>query len=355
MLALITLMVVFYPQQFSQNGGAAGQKRGARRIARPGAARKPATDYSRFSHATKKHQGGCDTCHKVPTANWPKAGDLPDVAAFPDVADFPEHDSCVRCHRAQFFKGAKPVICSVCHTKTSPRDDARLSFRKPSRPWQFRIEFPHDKHQDVIAAQRSGPKFGQMVGASLVKSAHALDEKTKKYNNCEICHANNTSAPVAPATGWIDGYTPPVDTFKTAPDNHASCFNCHWTRQKPTRDNCTGCHKLATAPYVPAASPERKSMKWRHEGGGEKNGHAVPPTECTVCHINITKAGTLRGLKPDVPIFPSCATSSCHQKVLGEELNNYNKAPGSFKCVKCHTSDFGTKKPPNSHKMALLG
>ncbi len=96
-------------------------------------------------------------------------------------------------------------------------------------------------------------------------------------------------------------------------------------------------------------------MKFRHEGGGEKRSHAVPPTECTVCHINITKAFTLRGLKPDVPIFPSCAASSCHQNVLNEELNKYNKAPGSFKCVKCHTSDVGGKKPPNSHVLAAAG
>jgi hypothetical protein len=355
LLALIALIFVCYPQQFSQSGGASGQKRRPRRITRPGASRKAAIDYSRFSHGTKEHQEGCGTCHKAPTANWQKAIDFPEAGAFPDAADFPAHDSCIRCHRAQFFRGAQPVICSVCHTKTSPRDDARSSFRKPISPWEFRIEFPHDKHQDVIASLHSTPKFGGIIGASFVKSAYALDEKKKKYNNCEICHATNAKEPVAPAGGWVDGYVPPADTFKTAPNNHASCFNCHWTRQEPTANNCAGCHKLANTPYVPASYSERKSMKFRHDGGGEKSNHAVPPTECTVCHINITKSGTLRGLKPDVPIFPSCATSSCHQKVLGEELNSYDKAPGVFKCVKCHTSEVGTKKPPNSHKMALLG
>src|SRR6185503_9713008 len=78
------------------------------RVRRAPATRKttaPGVDYSRFSHATKKHQGACNTCHKVPTDNWKKAGD------FPDVADFPGHDACVSCHRAQFFKGAKPTIC----------------------------------------------------------------------------------------------------------------------------------------------------------------------------------------------------------------------------------------------------
>ncbi len=346
-LALVALIFVFYPQQFSHSGAVVGQKRGARRVARPRATRKPAINYSRFSHATKEHQGACKTCHLVPTVNWQKTEDYPGLDAFPDVADFPEHNACVRCHRAQFFKGAKPVMCGVCHTKISPRDDARSSFRKPSGPQEFKIEFPHDKHQDVIAALRSRPGSVQLASSSFVRLAHAPDDKTKKYNNCEICHGASTKAPVAPATGWVDAYQPPTGTFKASPDNHALCFNCHWAKQEPTRNNCAGCHKLGAPDIHP-----RISLKFRHEGGGEKNNHVG---ECATCHINITKAATLQGLKPDVPIFPSCATSSCHQKVLNEELNNHNKAPESFKCVKCHTTNVGTKKPPNSHAMALLG
>ncbi|MEP6719389.1 MAG: hypothetical protein ABJB21_09600, partial [bacterium] len=187
-IALAALIFVFYPQQFSQSGGVVGQKRGARRVAKPRATRETTTNYSRFSHATKEHQGACKTCHKVPTANWQKAVDFPGLDAFPDVADFPEHDTCVRCHRAQFFKGAKPVICGVCHTKISPRDDARSSFRKLSEPWEFKIEFPHDKHQDVIAALRSRPNSIHLAGSFFVKLAHAPDDQKKKYNNCEICH-----------------------------------------------------------------------------------------------------------------------------------------------------------------------
>jgi hypothetical protein len=348
-LALVALIFVFFPHQFSQDGMAAGQKRRVRRPVKPRTATKPAIDYSKFSHATKDHRGACKTCHQVPTTNWRKAEDYPGLAAFPDVADFPEHDTCIRCHRAQFFRGAKPVICSVCHTKVSPRDDARSSFRKASGPEEFKIEFPHDKHQDVIAALRSRPNFIQsgFIQRSFVKSMHAADDKTKKYNNCEICHAPSNNAPVPPAAGWVDGYQPPADTFKESPDNHASCFNCHWAKQEPISDNCAGCHKLGKLDIHP-----RISMKFRHDAGGENKNHVG---ECATCHINITKAATLQGLKPDVPIFPSCATSSCHQKVLNEELNNYNKAPGDFKCVKCHTTDVGTKKPPNSHTMALLG
>jgi hypothetical protein len=343
--ALLALLFFLVPQQFTDDGGAAGQRRGSRKVARPQAVRKATIDYSKFLHITKEHQGACNTCHKVPTSNWQKARD------FPDVADFPGHDACVCCHRGQFFKGAQPVICRVCHTKTSPRHDARFSFRNPSRPQQFTIKFPHDKHQDVIAGMRLRPLFGQLIRASFVRSAHAPDDKPKKYNNCEICHVANTKTPVAPTAGWNDGFVPDADTFKAAPENHASCFDCHWRGQEPTKDNCKGCH-LPAMPYFASTTPQRISMKFRHDGGGEKKNH---PAECTTCHINITKATTLQGLEPDVPIFPSCAASSCHQSVITEELSEYNKAPGSFKCVKCHTTDVGTKKPPNSHAMAILG
>jgi len=305
-----------------------------------------AVNYSRFSHSTKKHQGECNTCHKVPTGNWKKVRD------YPDVADYPSHDACVSCHRPQFFKGAKPVICSICHSKVSPRDDARFAFRNSATPRQFLIEFPHDKHQDVIA--RLLPRFQTVERSLFVRASFGysspIDEKKKRYNNCEICHVPRTTAAVAPPSGWTDGYIPPVDTFKTVPDSHASCFNCHWSGQEPTRHNCAGCHKLTNAPYVPSASMERISMKFRHDGGGDRKGHAVPPTECTVCHINITKAATLRGLKPDVPIT-SCM--ACHQapglrQDVSEELEALGKNR-EFVCVYCHTSNIGQRDAPAGH------
>lgn len=347
-IAILVPSIIFFGAICFVSVGTSAQRQRRRTPANPRAVTRPAAvDYSKFSHATKKHQGACVTCHKVPTDNWKKVKD------FPDVADYPGHAACVSCHRPQFFKGAKPVICSVCHSKVSPRDDVRFAFRNPAAPRQFLIEFPHDKHQDVIARMfrhlpaKQRPLF---VRASFTHSSMNADDKTKHYNNCEICHVPRTTASVAPASGWLDGYTPPVDTFKAVPDNHASCFNCHWTRQEPTRDKCAGCHKLTNAPYVPPASPERKSMKFRHEGGGEKRSHAVPPSECTVCHINITKAATLRGLKPDVPIT-SC--TECHNKDglrqdVSKELEAIDKNR-DFVCRYCHTSDVGRLDPPASH------
>lgn len=297
-----------------------------------------ALDYSRFSHATKKHQGACNTCHKIPTANWKK------VREFPDAADFPGHAACVSCHRQQFFKGAKPAICSGCHSKVSPRDDARFVFRKPASPSQFVIEFPHDKHQDVIARIFRRPAVDEshhLVRASFITAS--ADDKTKHYNNCEICHGLRSTVPAAPAGGWPDSFIPDAATFKNAPLSHAFCFNCHWKSQPPTNDNCGGCHKLADKPEVSIDALHRFSMKFRHA----REQHVA---ECTTCHINITKSSTLRGLKPDVPIT---ACSECHNKDglrqdVSKELEAIDKNR-DFVCKYCHTSDVGRRDPPSSH------
>jgi hypothetical protein len=259
-----------------------------------------AADYSKFSHATQKHQAACNTCHKIPTKN---------ATTFPDIKDYPDHDACVSCHRPQFFKGAKPPICSVCHSKTSPRDETRYAFRNPTTKWQFTIEFPHDRHQDVIA---------------MLRFSHAQ----QGYYNCTVCHASRTT------------------TFKAAPTNHSSCFNCHWKAQQPIAINCNGCHKLAT-PYLPITDPTRISIKFMHEGGGEKKQHV---DECTKCHINITKAASLRGLKADVPIT---ACTECHNKDgLRQDLNTELVALDknrNFTCVYCHAPNVGNLDPPASH------
>lgn len=318
------------------SGDTLGQGKRPRRRTPPPTTTRVAIDYSKFSHATAKHQLDCNKCHKGPTDNWRK------VRGFPDTADYPDHDACVSCHRSQFFRGAKPPICTVCHTKTSPRDDARFTFRKPEGQRQFGIEFPHDKHQDVIARlspQKQPTETVRFMRVSLLYS----DDKTKTYNNCTICHATSVTAPGAPATGWLDNFVADAATFKTSPTNHAACFNCHWKEQEPINNNCAGCHRLAQKPFLVDFSPKRISLKFRHQ----REQHIA---ECTTCHINITKAASLRGLKPDVPIT-SC--TECHNKDglrldVSKELEAMDKNR-DFVCIYCHTSDKGRLDPPPSH------
>ncbi|HUE83548.1 MAG TPA: hypothetical protein VMM84_15695 [Pyrinomonadaceae bacterium] len=293
----------------------------------------PGIDYSQFSHATEKHQASCDTCHKAPTRNWQKA------SQFPDIADYPDHEACVSCHRRQFFRGTRPVICTNCHVKVSPRADERFAFRKPTALRQFTIEFPHDKHQDVIARLFTAREPVLRRVSWLTRS----QIRTSAYNTCAICHATNTIDPATREDGWPNGLRPAADTFKTVPTNHAACFNCHWQSQKPDASDCAGCHKRAAKTYRAANWPDRISLKFTHARPDHDK-------ECTSCHINITGVASLRSLKPDVPIM-SCA--DCHSKEstredVQKELAQLDKNR-EFVCTYCHTANIGRLDPPAGH------
>ena len=336
-----------------------GQTRRRPRPSRPAlqtqAPRAPAAKYSAFLHSSEKHKNlKCNECHKVPTA-WTARRE------FPDVADFPDHDACVRCHRQQFFTrqamiGSGPAICTVCHVRAAPRDDARFAFGKPNNSnqqtkpkdeRQFTIEFPHDQHQNVIAWHRL-----QSVNAVLhhrLKSV-PLDDRKPDYNNCSICHQTDMSLAIValPAPNADPAMLHP---FKSMPRTHDSCFNCHWKNQKPVADDCTGCHKPVTT-FLAELGRKRISAKFAHEGG--KGEHVA---ECTTCHINITRASTTRGLTPDVPIN---ACASCHREskkttypkavTIEAELEQAKK---TGECTYCHIPDVGKKKPPPSHETAV--
>src|SRR5215210_176019 len=81
-------------------------------------------EYSKFSHDVPQHKRACDSCHKFPSKNWKEVrkGD----EAFPDITDYPAHAACIDCHHQQFFRGAQPAICTVCHMNPGPRDSSRF-------------------------------------------------------------------------------------------------------------------------------------------------------------------------------------------------------------------------------------
>jgi hypothetical protein len=341
--------------------GAVAQTRPRRPAPKPAiqqAPKAPATKYSAFQHSSDKHKSlNCNACHKVPTA-WTAKRE------FPDVADFPNHDACVRCHRQQFFTrqafvGTGPAVCTVCHVRAAPREDKRFVFGKPNDAGQtakpkdereFTIEFPHDKHQNVIASTDS-PNLGNpaFIRASFFAPV-ADDPKKPDYNNCSICHQRNDNLVLAPVSPQPADGTQTNKFFKTMPNSHDACFDCHWKNQKPASDDCAGCHKPSTA-FVAELAPKRISAMFSHEGG--KGEHVM---ECTTCHINITRAATLRGLTPDVPI---AACTTCHKdnkKTTYPKITTIEEQFALFKtsgsCTYCHTEEVGKKKPPLSHEAA---
>jgi len=387
----------FYPRVSSTAFEPQGRRRPQPKTTRPQPTTEAQTsgrgggrNYSRFKHEDHRAPVAkldCADCHAIPNAAAP---DAIAAATKPGIKGYPYHDSCVRCHRQQFFQGASPPICNVCHTRSSPRLTARDMDPFPKEGDQtvareFPGYFPHALHQGVIARRTQTGNDDSIFVRAVFKPF--ADTPTQAVDNCATCHVTDTRPPTEITVGGTEGKFKPgaAGTFKTSPDGHASCFNCHWQSQKPTKDDCAGCH-LSQSDYAKAKRtasfnaplpgvlspnavqwfktwpkdwPKRLSIKFRHESGSHDIG-------CTTCHINITQMERLNIPKADVPIT-TCAI--CHIKSnlkndkTGEGVDEtiYSEMTAEGKdadnkthtCVGCHTTLIGRERPPCSHYLII--
>ncbi len=335
--------------------------------------------YSKFPHSAKAHRLECVTCHKFPSDNWNKVRTGP--AAFPDQTDYPKHDSCLKCHMQQFFKGAPPVICSICHTNPSPRDSSRHPFPNPREIFDqspkgkkaesdFVIGFPHAKHIEIVSAHRT--RSVAFVNAVFVQP----DRRRAAEESCSVCH--QTMKPqgdskdeyiTVPPAKIGDAFWLKKGTFKTQPIGHTTCFTCHSadTGILPAPETCSACHHLK--PPQPVSDFDAKlaalmkvddrvmrdPWKIRHSSGAFRHENfAHNELSCSTCH-NVLTMNTAHPLTIKVP-FSSCAT--CHVTPTSDDGGALNyeidkrKANAAFQCVKCHIT-FGKLAVPKSHVDAI--
>jgi hypothetical protein len=392
-LTLVTLLVVASAAlALSRSATHAAARQRQRQPARPAA-----VDYSKFHHSIPQHQKACDTCHTSPTANWrqARAGD----AAFPDITDYPDHDSCLECHRRQFFVGARPAICSVCHVNVSPRAGERFPFENPreafskspkaSRASEFALNFPHDRHQDVMARFPTPPASR---AALFVRASFAPQETRPQFDSCTICHqtyeaqGDSKDEYVIKPPGELPVNDLKIEAFwlkkgmlKSSPTGHASCFNCHYQDggERPLSSDCAGCHKPLPAgqsaekkpPAHMDADPTNPSAKgitdpdvmrdwmrsrvarFRHEQSDHEGQYAK--YGCAYCHITITGNNKISSDTLYVPI-QTCATSSCHggrtsHNIIYREVEQRKKPGGAnYQCAYCHIN-YGKDPTPKTH------
>lgn len=306
--------------------------------------------YSNFSHVTHvtKEKLACDSCHKFPTTNWKEVrkGD----AAFPDVTEYPEHQTCLSCHRQQFFARERPVprICSSCHVKATPIETSRYPFPSLGEVFlstakardfvsDFGVVFPHDKHADA---------------------------------SCEDCHQTHQPQGKSddefvskPPKTIGDGFWLKKGTFKTRPLTHAGCFTCHNQESElaPLPPNCDACHKLPASEKRAPDFDEKLAgtigildwwtrTAWRARSSAGAFRHEVhSDLKCAQCHQPVTNA---------VPVKACGGAEGCHVTatlddggILNYEIDQRNKSAG-FVCAKCHLV-FGSKPIPSSHVNAL--
>jgi len=356
-------------------------------------------DYTHFSHRTKEHQLACDNCHKFPSSNWQQVRKKDD--AFPDIAEYPEHQSCLRCHRQQFFARERPApaICSVCHVANSPRNTTRYPFpslgatflnspRGASFTSDFQVFFPHDKHIEIVGQLQPTDTPERTV--SFVNASFTQEKKEQKEakladspdKSCVVCHqtympqgTSDQEYVTTPPKTLGDAFWLKKGTFKTIPDGHTSCFTCHSqdnTDLKPAPMDCATCHKLAPAtpartdfdpkvaaaegindPVMLAAWRKRTSAaNFRHEGGMH------PDLSCMDCH-KVTTMNTLDAESRKVHVL-SCGGggAGCHVTPTSDDGGALNleidgrKASAAFQCAKCHLL-YGGAQTPASHAKAV--
>ena len=397
LLLLAASAVYVWPRLVTSAAGAAAaaepqqRRRGRARVA---PRRAPAKDFSDFKHSTAAHRKDCASCHQVPTENWAQVRDR--ESAFLDVTDYPEHESCLGCHRTQFFNGARPVICSVCHSVVSPRLGTRHPFQNPQALFarspkalkqaandktkggqgaaagveEFAINFPHDVHLDAMAAARPAG--------------------TKRPSTCAVCHqtyflrpgqkeaeARPVEAKPAEAQAAAAGGAAslPDGILMTSPTGHDSCFSCHWKGsdereggERPYATECMGCHvppaQLKTQPGAAAPAAPAPAGKDIGEVEARRVGFADPyalarllrrgtvkyqhaheshvKLDCALCHSKVTSDRAQADTMYQVPIL-SCGGSGCHITASGpkKQLNvevEKRVADATSECTFCHVN-----------------
>ena len=161
--------LVFVCGQSSLSVGIEQQKRRAQTRRRPSSqpSNNAANKYSNFTHESHGKNSKdanarnlkCTDCHLIPSAVAP---DKIAAATKPSATvGYPYHDSCLRCHQQQFYRGDRPPICGVCHSRVAVRltsKDVDPQFPSAKRgdilAREFPGYYPHGLHQSLMALER---------------------------------------------------------------------------------------------------------------------------------------------------------------------------------------------------------
>lgn len=337
--------------------------------------------YADFKHNTHINlKLDCNICHKFPSSNWENVRKK--ETAFPDITDYPKHESCINCHRPQFFTGKPPAICSNCHKNPSPTDSSRFPFQNPRELFDvspkaknsesdFQASFPHDKHVEIVSKNLNFNDIREF-GVAFVNTGFRRDAEA----SCKVCH--QTLMPQGDSD--VEYFsTPPKDlgdafwlkkgTFKTSPIGHSTCFTCHSTEtgMSPAPTDCATCHKIKQENLIgdfdfKLADKIRvsdkvmlDSWKTRYSSGTYRHEWAMHnDIGCTTCHnINEMKTTDLKTKKVAVLSCSPChiTGTTADGGILNAEVDS-KKKDNKFVCTKCHIS-YGSKSIPESHLNAI--
>ena len=311
--------------------------------------------------------------------------------AFPDVTEYPDHQSCLNCHRQQFFARERPVpkICSNCHLNATPVETSRYPFPSLGQKFlasakatnfvsDFQVYFPHDKHLDVISKKfnRESDDSEVFVRASFGRRFPRAEDSDPK--SCAVCHQtyqpqgkSDDEFATKPPKEIGDSFWLKKGTFKSRPLTHADCFTCHNQESElaPLPPACDACHKLPDKTKPTADFDPQLAIKigiddwwirtaWRDRFSSGTFRHEVHSEQaCTQCH-NVKGMNTLDPVTLKVGVTSCAGAEGCHVTATADDggILNYEmdqrKSNNQFNCVKCHVV-FGTRPVPASHVEAI--
>ncbi|HKR61802.1 MAG TPA: hypothetical protein VJS64_19100, partial [Pyrinomonadaceae bacterium] len=287
-----------------------------------------------------------------PTKNWKEVRSGDD--AIPDVTEYPNHETCLHCHRKQFFARERPVprICHNCHVKATPVDTSRYPFPSLGEKFlasakamdfasEFRVAFPHDKHLDVISRlrkQQPNPRADAMrfIRASFARSLMANDDSDPK--SCSTCHVTHQPQGTSdefvtkPPENIGDSFWLKRGTFKTRPITHTTCFSCHNQESElaPLPKDCNACHKLSTTTALADADFDSQLSRkmgitdwftltvWRARHSAGTFRHEAHDMSCTKCHDTVAM-NTVDVQSVKVPIKSCSGEEGCHVTATADD------------------------------------
>jgi class III cytochrome C family protein len=252
---------------------------------------------------------------------------------------------------------------------------------------EFGINFPHDKHIEIIGQFEPDSKkgrAGRFVTISFQQKSEPKQEESDP-KSCAVCH--KTFQPQGESDEEFVT-KPPKDlpetafwlkkgTFKTSSNGHATCFTCHSQDSglAPAPSDCNVCHKLsppaqqieltkAHGDYDPtlAATMGIKDkttlVKWSTRNSAKFRHEWLPHAglSCTSCHTIATLNTTDRNTRAQVKSCGGTGTG-CHIEANTEGILNFEvekkKADPRFECTKCHVNN-GKKQTPVTHINAVI-
>ena len=179
------------------------------------------SNFKHEDHRAPKAKLSCSDCHIIA----PPKPNVVAAAATTEVKSYPYHDKCLSCHRVtppQLFRGATPVICAVCHTRSGPG-----LTKRDMNP------FPKQSAQLIL-------------GDLSLKFNH---ESTNHRHDCTSCHLNVAQLDLAKADV-------PISTCATSQCHRKQNVQPGFDQQMllledddiaggENRHTCIGCHSTA--------------------------------------------------------------------------------------------------------------